>query len=77
LTAEKPDRPFKDILLIGFAAAFRQHGVSTDAKKIERIAYVHSIIDANTDVPDDLRRLWERYKLAIFMNSDLNQLIGD
>src|ERR1700712_4445172 len=38
LTAEKPHRLYKDILLTGFRAAFREHGLAPDASEIERIA---------------------------------------
>ncbi|WJH38429.1 HAD-IA family hydrolase (plasmid) [Aliirhizobium terrae] len=75
LTAEQPHRLFKDILRIGFMAAFREHGVSPGADEIERFAYAPSKMDPHPDVPDALRRLRDRYKLAIFTNSD-DDLIG-
>ncbi len=75
LTAEQPYRLFKDILRIGFTAAFREHGVSPNADEIERIASAPSRMGPHPDVPAALRRLRERYKLAILTNSD-DDLIG-
>jgi 2-haloacid dehalogenase len=70
LTAETPHRPYKDILRIGFAAAFREHGLMPSADEIERIASSPRTMGPHPEVPDVLRRLRERYKLAIFTNSD-------
>jgi 2-haloacid dehalogenase len=70
LTAEKPHRLYKDILRSGFAAAFREHGLTPDADEIERIASSPTTMGPHPEVPDVLRRLRERYKLAIFTNSD-------
>ncbi|MBD0415630.1 HAD family hydrolase [Oryzicola mucosus] len=38
LTAKKPHRLYKDILRIGFAAAFAEHGLTPSKDEIERIA---------------------------------------
>ena len=70
LTAEKPHRLFKDILRVGFTAAFKEQGVSAGADEIERIAHAPATMEPHPEVPDALRRLRERYKLAIFTNSD-------
>ena len=70
LTAETPHRLYKDILRIGFAEAFREHGVTPSADEIERIASSPTTMGPHPEVPDALRRLRERYKLAIFTNSD-------
>ncbi|GHD10561.1 haloacid dehalogenase type II [Tianweitania populi] len=70
LTAEKPHRLYKEILRIGFAAAFREHGVAPSADEIERIAVSPTTMGPHAEVPDVLRRLRERYKIAIFTNSD-------
>jgi 2-haloacid dehalogenase len=70
LTAERPHRLYKDILRIGFAAAFGEHGLSLSADEIERIASSPMTMGPHPEVPDVLRRLRERYKLAIFTNSD-------
>ena len=69
LTAEKPHRLYKDILRTGFAAAFREQ-VSSRRNEIERIAASPTTMGPHPEVPDVLRRLRERYKLAIFTNSD-------
>ncbi|MBK1838670.1 haloacid dehalogenase type II [Azospirillum sp. YIM B02556] len=70
LTAEKPHRLYKDILRIGFAAAFAEHGLTPAPEEIERIASSPRAMGPHPEVPDVLRRLRERYRLAIFTNSD-------
>lgn len=70
LTAERPHRLYKDILRIGFAAAFAEHGLTPSEDEIERIASSPMTMGPHPEVPDVLRRLRERYKLAIFTNSD-------
>ena len=70
LTAEKPHRRYKDILRIGFAAAFAEHAITLAGEEIERIASSPMTMGPHPEVPDVLRRLRERYKLAIFTNSD-------
>ena len=72
LTAERPHRLYVDILRAGFAAAFREHGLEPDASEIERIAASPTTMGPHPEVPDVLRRLRERYKIAIFTNSDDN-----
>jgi 2-haloacid dehalogenase len=70
LTAERPHRLYKDILRIGFAAAFSDHGLVPTVDEITRIASSRTMMGPHPDVPDVLRALRERYKLAIFTNSD-------
>eukprot|EP00913_Durusdinium_trenchii_P021367 g20080.t1 len=70
LTAETPHRPYKDILRHGFATTFREHGLSPHAEQIERIARSPTKMGPHPEVPDALRRLRNRYRLAIFTNSD-------
>ena len=70
LTAEKPHRLYKDILRIGFRAAFQDHGVSPTDEDIERIVESPKTMGPHPEVPEALRRLGERYKLAVFTNSD-------
>ena len=72
LTAEKPHRLYSDVLRAGFAAAFREHGLEPDASEIERLAASPTTMGPHPDVPGVLRRLRERYKIAIFTNSDDN-----
>jgi 2-haloacid dehalogenase len=72
MTAEKPHKLYKEILRSGFDAAFREHGVELSPDDIERIANAPTTMGPHSDVPDALRRLRERYKLAIFTNSDDN-----
>ncbi|EWY41380.1 hydrolase [Skermanella stibiiresistens SB22] len=70
LTAEKPHRLYKDILRTGFSAAFGEYGLNPSAEEIEGIASSPMTMGPHPEVPDVLRRLRERYKLAIFTNSD-------
>lgn len=70
LTAEKPHRLYKNILRTGFATAFSEHGLDPGSDEIERIASSPMIMGPHPEVPDALRRLHERYRLAIFTNSD-------
>ena len=70
LTVETPHLLYKDVLCTGFTAAFREHGLTPNADEIERIATSPKTMGPHPEVPDALRRLRERYKLAIFTNSD-------
>lgn len=70
MTAAKPHELYKDILRSGFDAAFLQHGVKLGSDEISRIASAPTTMGPHPDVPNALRRLRERYKLAIFTNSD-------
>ena len=70
LTAEKPHRLYKDILRAGFWVAFRDHGLDPSADAIERIASSPATMGPHPEVPEVLQRLRERYRLAIFTNSD-------
>ena len=70
LTIEKPHRLYKNILRIGFTAAFAEHGVTPSADEIELVASSPMTMGPHPDVPDALRRLRSLYKLAIFTNSD-------
>ena len=75
LTAEKPQWLYKDVLRIGFANAFQEHGVQLSDEEIEHVARAPMAMGPHSEVPDALRRLKEHYKLAIFTNSD-NDLIA-
>src|SRR3569833_1300673 len=70
LTAERPHRLYKDILRVGFAAAFGEHGLSPSAEEIARISSSPMTMGPRPEVPAVLRRLLARYRLAIFTNSD-------
>jgi 2-haloacid dehalogenase len=70
MTAEKPYRLYKDILSAGFDVALQQHGIQPKGDEIERIANSPMKMGPHPDVPDALQRLRQRYKLAIFTNSD-------
>ena len=70
LTAEKPHRLYKCILRTGFAAALREHGIIASQADIDRLASATTEMGPHPEVPEVLRRLRERYKLAIFTNSD-------
>lgn len=70
LEAERPHRLYKDILHTGFRAALAEHGLSPDEAAVERLAAAIPTMGPHPEVPDALRRLRERYRLAIFTNSD-------
>lgn len=75
LTADKKHVPYRQILQNGFAAAFRDVGIAVDAAEIDGIISSLKTMGPHPEVPDVLRRLRERYKLAIITNSD-NDLIA-
>lgn len=70
LTAQWPHRLYKDILRVGFATAFSENGLTLSVGELESIASSLMTMGPHPEVPDALRRLRERYKLAIFTNSD-------
>jgi 2-haloalkanoic acid dehalogenase type II len=75
LTAEQPYRSYKNILHSGFKVAFQKHGFSPSSEEIDRLTSSLRTMGPHREVPDVLRRLRARYKLAIFTNSD-NDLIA-
>jgi len=70
LTAEKPHRMFKDILRIGFQQAFGDKGIAAGSDELDGMAKAPANMGPHREVPDALRSLKTRYKLAIFTNSD-------
>jgi 2-haloacid dehalogenase len=70
LTKEKPHRPYKSVLRIGFRSALMEHRLAPSEEDVERLAKSIVTMGPHPEVPDVLRRLRERYKLAIFTNSD-------
>jgi 2-haloalkanoic acid dehalogenase type II len=70
LEAERPHRLYKDILCTGFRAALLGHGLTAGEAMVERLAAAIPTMGPHPEVPAALRRLRERYKLAIFTNSD-------
>ena len=70
LEAERPHRLYKDILRTGFRAALAEHGLPPVEAAVERLAAAIPAMGPHPEVPDALRRLRERYRLAIFTNSD-------
>lgn len=75
LEAEKPHRLYKDILRTGFRAALREHELDSRDGAVERLANAISTMGPHPEVPEVLRRLRERYKLAIFTNSDEDLIV--
>jgi 2-haloacid dehalogenase len=75
LEAERPHRLYKDILRTGFRAALAKHGLPTSDDVVERLATAIPTMGPHPEVPDALRRLRERYKLAIFTNSDEDLIV--
>lgn len=70
LEAERPHRIYKDILRLAFRAAMVELGLAPNEGDVERLATAIPTMGPHPEVPDALRRLSERYKLAIFTNSD-------
>ncbi|MEB2846756.1 haloacid dehalogenase type II [Rhizobiales bacterium RZME27] len=70
LTADKPHRMFKNILRIGFDDAFGEWGIAANRDELDRMATAPANMEPHRDVPEALRLLKTRYKLAIFTNSD-------
>lgn len=70
LEAERPHRLYKDILRTGVRAALTEHGLGSAEDDVERLATAIPTMGPHPEVPDALRRLRERYRLAIFTNSD-------
>jgi 2-haloacid dehalogenase len=70
LTAEKPHRSYEDILRSGFWAAFKEHDLDPSRDEVERVATSPRTMGPHPEVPEVLRRLRDRYKIAIFTNSD-------
>ncbi|WP_431266956.1 HAD family hydrolase [Dankookia sp. P2] len=75
LEAEQPHRLYKDILRTGFRAALTEHGIPPGEDAAERLAGTIPTMGPHPEVPDALRRLRERYRLAIFTNSDEDLII--
>ena len=75
LEAERPRRLYKDILWTGFRAALTEHGLDPGKDAVERLATSIPEMGPHPEVPDALRRLRERYKLAIFTNSDEDLIV--
>lgn len=75
LEAERPHRLYKDILRTGFGAALTAHGLRSSEAVVEQLATTIPTMGPHPEVPAVLRRLRERYKLAIFTNSDEDLII--
>jgi 2-haloacid dehalogenase len=70
LAQEKPHRLYKSILRIGFRSALVEHRLQPLEDEVEALATSITTMGPHPEVPAALRRLRERYKLAIFTNSD-------
>ncbi|WP_337268792.1 haloacid dehalogenase type II [Oryzifoliimicrobium ureilyticus] len=70
LTGQKPHCLYKEILQTGFTTAFNNHGIRPSEEEIAQIASAPRMMGPHPEVPDALKRLQGRYKLAIFTNSD-------
>ncbi len=70
LRDERPHRLYKDILRQSFASTLRDHLLPPSDDNIARLASSIVTMGPHPEVPGVLRRLRERYKLAIFTNSD-------
>jgi 2-haloacid dehalogenase len=70
LTQEKPHRLYKSIFRSAFRSALIEHDLAPTNDEIERLGSSIVTMGPHPEVPGVLRRLRERYKLAIFTNSD-------
>jgi len=75
LEAERPHRLYKDILRTGFRAALDEHRLEPTDADVEALASSIVTMGPHPEVPGVLRRLKERYKLAIFTNSDEDLIV--
>jgi 2-haloalkanoic acid dehalogenase type II len=75
LEAARPHLLYKDVLRAGFRAALTEHGLSTSDDIVERFATTIPTMGPHPEVPEALRRLRERYMLAIFTNSDEDLIV--
>jgi 2-haloacid dehalogenase len=70
LTTAKPHRIYKDVLRIAFRKALEAHKIAATDERVERIAQSIRTMGPHPEVPEVLRKLRSRYKVAIFTNSD-------
>jgi 2-haloalkanoic acid dehalogenase type II len=75
LEAEKPHHLYKDVLRVGFRSALDQHQLEPTDDDIERLAGAVKTMNPYPEVDRVLRGLRERYKLAIFTNSDEDLIV--
>nr|WP_306228895.1 haloacid dehalogenase type II [Aurantimonas sp. CSK15Z-1] len=75
LEAERPHRLYKDILRTGFRAALTEHGLAAGGDAVEQLSDAISTMGPHPEVPAALRRLRERYRLAIVTNSDEDLIV--
>jgi FMN phosphatase YigB (HAD superfamily) len=67
LEAERPHRLYKEILRLGFRSALDEHRLKPTDADVEMLASSIVTMGPPPQVPDALRRLKARYKLAIFL----------
>jgi 2-haloacid dehalogenase len=70
LAGETPHIVYKTILRRAFRHALTEHGLAPTDDDVEALAGSIVTMGPHPEVPGVLRRLRERYKLAIFTNSD-------
>lgn len=70
LEADRPHRLYKQVLRAAFRAALDEHGLAPTDAEIEALARSIVTMGPHPEVPAVLRRLRERYRLAIITNSD-------
>lgn len=75
LEVEKPHRLYKDILRTAFRRALDDHHLDPADADVETLASSITTMGPHPEVPGILRQLRERYKLAIFTNSDEDLII--
>jgi 2-haloacid dehalogenase len=77
LRAVKPHMGYKALLRRAFHEALTRHALAPKQDDIERLATSLNTMGPHPEVPGVLRKLRERYKLAIFTNSDDDLIINN
>lgn len=69
---DRPHRLYKDVFSSSLKSALDHHAIGYTSADVERVLHSVTTMGPHPEVPDVLRRLRGRYKLAIFTNSDEN-----
>jgi 2-haloacid dehalogenase len=77
LQGVKPHMGYKALLRHAFREALTLHALAPTDDDVERLATSLNSMGPHPEVPGVLRRLRERYKLAIFTNSDDDLIINN
>lgn len=75
LETERPHKLYKKVLRGAFRSALEQYGLQPSAEDVEGLASLIPTMGPHPEVPEALRRLRKRFKLAIFTNSDEDLIV--